>query len=121
MITSEHAQAARSDGQRLVKTKFSTEISDWILRQGWGVISRPRIFFSEISFEIVQYMAHALGEIRILQAHAQFVIGNFVQNGDGIMIKVLPPTRREFLEDFLCFLVPGPPKISGTLAAWVAK
>jgi hypothetical protein len=38
-----------------------------------------------------------------------------VENGHRIVVEVLPRARGEFLENFLCPLVPSPPKVSGQL------
>ena len=38
-----------------------------------------------------------------------------MQDGDGVVIEILPAARGKFLKDFLRFLVPGPPEIAGKL------
>ena len=36
------------------------------------------------------YVPDPLGKIRVLQMHAQFVVGDFVQNGDRVVVEALP-------------------------------
>ena len=52
-------------------------------------------------------------EFRILKPHAQFVIGDFAQDRRGVVVKILPAPRRQFLKNFLRALVPSPPDVSG--------
>src|SRR5436190_21533362 len=111
MITCEHSQAARSDRERLMKTELRREIGYGLASERWGIFLRPRLLVRYISLERAQYLAHVLRKIWILQASAEFRIRNFVQDGNGIVVKVLPPAWGEFLENLLRPLLPSPPNI----------
>jgi hypothetical protein len=54
-----------------------------------------------------------MSEIMVLQADVKFIFGNFMKNGDSVVIQVLPRTGRKLLKKFLGFLIPGPPKVAG--------
>src|SRR5260221_12233760 len=68
-----------------------------------------------VAIERSQHLPDAVGELLVLEALPEFVIRDCAQNRDGVVVEVLPPTRREFLKNILRFLVPGPPKIVGQL------
>ena len=112
VVARQDAEAAGGDRQRLVKPKLGCEVGDGMLQQRRSILSAPGVDLVQVTDEGLQDVAHALGEFRILQTHAQFVVGNFVQDCDGVVIQVLPAARRKVLENLLCFLVPGPPKIA---------
>ena len=71
------------------------------------------LWFVEIGVEIAEHGARVAFKIGVLQVHAQLVIRHFAQDGDGIMIKILPAARREFLKQILRLLVPAPPQVAG--------
>jgi hypothetical protein len=52
MVAGKHPQAARGDGQRLMKTKFRREIGDRIFTKPRRVFVRPGGFVVEVSVEI---------------------------------------------------------------------
>ena len=112
MIAGQNAQAAGRNGQSFMEAKFSGKIRNRILQQGRGVGLAPGCLFSHVGLERCQHALDALGKVRVLQTDAQFVIGYFVQDGHGIVVKVLPAAWREFLKNFLRFLAPGPPEVS---------
>src|SRR5690242_3119204 len=115
MIACQHAETAGGDRQSLMETELSGEIGYRILQQTWSVLLTPRPWAIHVSVKCAQHIPYALGEVLILEPHPQFVIRHFAENGDRIVVEILPATRREFLKDILCFLVPGPPKIMGKL------
>ena len=83
-----------------------------MFEEGGRIRSRPGALLLQIGLEGAEHMPDALGKIRVLQANAQFVVRDFVQNRDGVVVEILPATRREFLENLLRFLVPGPPQVA---------
>ena len=96
-----------------METELGGKIGDRMLGEGGHVLPAPGVLVRHVGIEIPQHLAHAAGELRVLQAHAQLVIGNFAQDGDGIVIEVLPAAGGEFLENLLRPLVPGPPEVVG--------
>ncbi len=77
------------------------------------MLAAPCVFVCHVGVEILEDFADAAGEIGVLQTDAQFVVGNFAEDGDGVVVKVLPAARRQLGEEFLGALVPGPPEIVG--------
>src|SRR3974390_665162 len=67
--------------------------------------------FAQVAVEGAECFANFFSELRFLQPHAQFLLGDFMQDGHGVMVEILPASWRQFLEDFLRSFVPGPPKI----------
>ena len=96
-----------------MKAEFGGRNKRRILFQSRGLLTAPGVLFVHVGVEIREDLAHASGEIGILQTDAQFVIGDFAQDGDGVVIKVLPATRGQFGKDFLRALIPRPPEIVG--------
>jgi hypothetical protein len=41
----------------------------------------------------------------------QLILGNVLQYGDGVVVKVLPTAGGKLLKDLLALLVPGPPQV----------
>jgi hypothetical protein len=83
------------------------------LDEAGRVLPAPGFLVRHVGLEIVQDLAHAPGEFLVLQADAQFVIRNFMQDGHGVVIEFCQQRGRENLENFLGALVPGPPDIVG--------
>ena len=73
----------------------------------------PGVLLVHVGIKNSQNVPHPTRENRILQAHPQLIFGNVLQNSYGIVVQILPSARREFLKNFLGFLVPGPPQIFG--------
>ena len=90
VVARQNAQAAGGDGQRFVETKFGREISDRDFGAIRGALAAPGLFLRSSKFEIVQHPRTRRSKSAILQMHAQFVVGDFVQNGGGVVIKILP-------------------------------
>lgn len=103
--------AAGGDGQRFVEAKLGAEIGHRIPEQRRRVGLAPGVGVLHVIVEALKGVAHPVGKHGILQTNSQLVIRNLVQHGHGIVVKVLPAAGRQFLEDFLRFLVPGPPKV----------
>ena len=76
------------------------------------MLGSPSVLFLEVAVEGAQDTPDALRKIGVLQADAQFVIRDFVQHGDGVVIKVLLAARGKLLKELLRFLAPGPPKVA---------
>ena len=113
VVAREDAQAAGGDGQRFMEAKLGAEIGDGIFLQCARVAAAPGVRALEVFVEVGQHPAHAFAEGRVLQMRAQLLLGDFAQDGHGVVVKILPATRREFLEDFLRALIPGPPQVAG--------
>ena len=77
------------------------------------MVRGPGVLPAHIRIKNLQDVPDALRENRILQAHVQLVFGNVLQNGDRIVIKILPAARGQLLKNLLAFLVPGPPQVFG--------
>src|SRR5213075_846974 len=90
VVAGQDAKASGGNGQRLVETELGGEIRDRVLEQLWRVFAAPGLALPEVSVEVLEHGAHLTGKIIILEADAQFVLGNFVQNRDGVVIEVLP-------------------------------
>jgi len=116
VIPRQPSQAAGGDRQGLVETELRREIRDRVGTKLWRMSVSPGVGLVHVSLERLQHLAHALREVQVLQAHAQFVIRYLVENGHCVVIEVLPAAGGEFLENLLRFLVPGPPEIPGQLA-----
>src|SRR5258708_35517354 len=113
MIAGKHAQASSRDGESFVKTKLSGKVSNGVEPQRWGVLVCPSGRVLQVAIETVEDCAHLFGEVLILQARAQFLLGNLVQHRHCIVIEVLPTARRKVLENLLSSLIPSPPKVAG--------
>jgi hypothetical protein len=96
-----------------MKSKFCRKIRDGIFVEFGRMMVRPGLFVREVGMKIIQNGAGAGGKMAVLQARAQFLLRHFAQNGDGIMIKILPAARREFVKEILRLLIPAPPEIAG--------
>src|ERR1044071_1644619 len=115
MIAGQHAETAGCDGQSLVETELGGKIGYRILQQTWSMLLTPCPWAIHVSVKRSQYVPDALGKVLVLKPHPQFVIRDFAENCDRIVVKILPATRRQFLKNILRFLIPGPPKILGQL------
>ena len=98
VVAGEDAQAAGGDRQRFVEAELGGEIGDGIFVQLRRVLVAPGVLIGQIGVEILQHGADAARQIGVLQAHAQFVIGDFVQHGDGVVEQILPAARRKFVK-----------------------
>ncbi len=112
MVPGEYAQAASGDWQRFVKAKLRRKIGHRPLQKLGRVLPAPGFVLIHVGVETIQHGPHLPGKIAVLQADAQFVIRDFVQHGDGVVIKVLPAARGKLLKELLRFLAPGPPKVA---------
>ena len=50
----------------------------------------PGLLIVEVSMEGPQHLTDALGKITVLEPHAKFVIRDFAENRDRVVVKVLP-------------------------------
>ena len=73
----------------------------------------PGVLCGKVTLEVFQDFTYALGECRVLQPYAEFVLGDIAQYGDGVVIKILPAARGEFLKNLQTFLIPSPVEIVG--------
>ncbi len=96
-----------------MKTIFRREIGDGIFNKCWSVAECPGVLLLEVCFKRRDALPYLTCKNGISQAGTEFVFGYILKNGNGIMIKVLPSTRREFVENLLALLVPSPPQIGG--------
>src|SRR5687768_8533869 len=113
MISSQNSEAARRDGKCFVETKLRGEVCDRILQQLRGVLMTPGFWVFQIRVKIIEGVANFLGELLVLQPRAQFLLRYFVQDGDAVVIKILPGARGKLREDFQRVLVPRAPQIGG--------
>ena len=101
MITRENAEATRGDRQTFVQAEFGAEVGDRVLLQLWGVFRAPGFLIVNVTIETANDRSNAFGEFRILQPGAKFRFGNFVQDGDSVMVEILPAAGGKFVEKFL--------------------
>jgi hypothetical protein len=95
-----------------MKAEFRGKISDGILVELGGVLVAPGVLVVHISVEVTEDIAHAVSETGFLEMDAEFIFGDFTEDGDGIVPEVLPAARGEPLEQVLGFLVPAPPEVA---------
>ncbi len=113
VVTGEDAKTAGGDGQRFMEAKLSAKIGDGIFLQCAGVAAAPCVGALKVFVEVGQHAAHTFAEGRVLQVRAELLLGDFAQDGHGIVVEILPAARRKLLEDFLGALVPSPPEVAG--------
>jgi len=53
----------------------------------------PGLGIVHVRVKALERLPYALGEIRVLQAHAQLVIGDVAEDGHCVVVKVLPAAR----------------------------
>ena len=111
VIARQDSQTSGGNRQTFMEAELGAEVGHRTRQQRWRMLSAPGILLIKICLEIPQDIAHPLSELMVLQPHPEFVIGNFMENGDRIVIEILPASRREFLENFLGVLVPCPPEV----------
>ena len=76
-----------------MKAELGGKIRDRILEQLRRVLAAPGFFLVEIRFKVMQDRARMTLEIGVLQVHAQFVFRHLMQDGDGVVIEILPAAR----------------------------
>ena len=112
MIAGKCPEPPGGDGQGFVESKLGAEIRNRFADELRGVLSRPGFLGGQVMIEIRQNLLHPNREGRVLEANPKFVRGQFVENGNGVVVKVLPATRGEIVEEFLRILVPAPPEVA---------
>ena len=113
VIARQHAQTAGGNGQRLVKCKLGREIRHRIRAESGSMEMAPRLGVAQVGVEIAEHPSDARGKGGVHEADLEFVTREFVQDGDGVMIEILPAPRGEFAEEVLGFLIPAPPEVAG--------
>ena len=71
----------------------------------------PGLFPGHVILEPGQDISDAGGEGGIEQADTELVIGQLMEDGDGVVVQVLPGARRQLVEKLLGIMVPGPPQV----------
>ena len=115
VVAGQDAKPACGNRQGLVESEFGRKVGDRVRGQGRRMPRAPRVRLLHIGIEGLDHLAHAPGEVRVIKTHVQFVVGNFLQDGHGIVIKGLPAPGRKLVENLLGFLIPGPPEITSQL------
>ncbi len=113
MVGRKDAQSARSDGQGFVEAELGAEVGHRPLQEVGRVLATPGLVLVEVSVEGGQNLTNAGGEGGVEQSDLELVSRDFVQDGDRIVVEVLPGPRREVLEQLLGRRVPGPPQVPG--------
>ncbi len=112
VVAGQHAQAAGCDRQRLVKAKLRAEIRHRPPGQAGRMLRRPSAGRAQIGVELPEHLLHAAVELLAKQPHPQFLVRQLPQHRHGVVIKVTPRARRQFLEHILRILVPRPPQVA---------
>jgi len=90
--------------------------SENILRRGrlqaGRMLRRPSAGRAQIGVELPEHLLHAAVELLAKQPHPQFLVRQLPQHRHGVVIKVTPRARRQFLEHILRILVPRPPQVA---------
>ncbi len=109
MVAGKDAQTTGGNRQGFMKAEFSGEIGDGPFEQLGGILAAPGVLFPHVGVEHGDHAADTVGELGFLQANPQLVVGDLMQDGDGVVVKVLPATGRKVMKKILGFLIPCPP------------
>src|SRR5256885_1279287 len=91
------------------------EVFQQLSPRGWQNLYHNAVAVLKEVSDYELHGAHLPGKIPVLQTHAQLVIRDFFEHGDGIVIEILPTAGGKLLESLLRVLVPGPPEIPDQL------
>ena len=93
MVPSQNAQTAGRDRQCFVQAKFCGKICDSPFSEIWSFSGDPSVLTIQIRLKLGQDISYALGIIRLHQSSAEFGVRHFMQNGNWVMVDILPSTR----------------------------
>ena len=93
MVASQNAQTAGRDRQCFVQAKFCGKICDSPFSEIWSFSGDPSVLTIQIRLKLGQDISYALGIVRLHQSSAEFGVRHFMQNGNWVMVDILPSTR----------------------------
>ena len=112
VVAGEHAEAAGVDGQRFVQAEFGREVGDGTRPQDCRRGRAPGAVGLQILLLAAVGVVDAAVQHQLGGAALDLVERNFVEQGDGILIRLAPARRVEIAKEADAVVVPTPPEIA---------
>ncbi len=116
MVAGEDAQAARVDGQRLVKAELGGEVGNRPGEDRPGVDETPAFTAGKIAPQPPVRLVDAGLYLQVLNPLIDLFRGNPTQQRHRVVVDGAPDLRLQLAEDGADVGLPGPPQILGELA-----